>query len=215
MKFLSKHLLTGLVTVLPVLLTSYLLYWMALSSERVLGSWIRAVLPEAVYWPGMGVAAAVLGLLLVGLLMNAYVVQRIFGLGEALLYKVPIIKTVYGSISDFFTYFSPQKHRELNQVVAVTLGENLKFMGFLTRSETDGLPEELRENDNVLVYLPMSYMIGGYTVAVPRSAVQAMDMSMEQAMRFTLTAGVTGDPGGSPPGRAPPGNAQGAGKAGN
>jgi uncharacterized membrane protein len=38
----------------------------------------------------------------------------------------------------------------------------------------------------------MSYMIGGYTVLMPRRAVQPLDMSMEEAMRFTLTAGVTG-----------------------
>jgi len=42
----------------------------------------------------------------------------------------------------------------------------------------------------VLVYLPMSYMIGGYTVLVPRSLVRPVSMSMEDALRFTLTAGV-------------------------
>ncbi|MDH5470579.1 MAG: hypothetical protein OEX75_08300, partial [Gammaproteobacteria bacterium] len=46
--------------------------------------------------------------------------------------------------------------------------------------------------DNVLVYLPLSYMIGGYAVLMPRSAIRPVDMSMEEAMRFTLTAGVTG-----------------------
>jgi uncharacterized membrane protein len=38
----------------------------------------------------------------------------------------------------------------------------------------------------------LSYMIGGYTVLIPRSSVRPLDMSMEEALRFTLTAGVTG-----------------------
>jgi uncharacterized membrane protein len=37
----------------------------------------------------------------------------------------------------------------------------------------------------------MSYQIGGYTALVPRSSVQPVDMTLEEAMRFTLTAGVS------------------------
>jgi uncharacterized membrane protein len=54
------------------------------------------------------------------------------------------------------------------------------------------MPEDLRGGDRIMVYLPMSYMIGGYAVLVPRSAVRPLDMNMEEAMRFALTAGVTG-----------------------
>jgi uncharacterized membrane protein len=41
------------------------------------------------------------------------------------------------------------------------------------------------------VYLPMSYQIGGYTVFVPRSSVERIEMSVEDAMRFVLTAGMS------------------------
>ena len=47
-------------------------------------------------------------------------------------------------------------------------------------------------SDSVLVYLPMSYMVGGYTVLIPRSELRPLKMSMEEAMRFVLTAGITG-----------------------
>ena len=68
----------------------------------------------------------------------------------------------------------------------------MKVIGFVTQAIPDQLPEGFREDDSVLVYLPLSYMIGGYAVLVPRSAIRPLDMSMEKAMRFTLTAGVTG-----------------------
>ena len=56
------------------------------------------------------------------------------------------------------------------------------------------MPAGLNQKDSLLVYIPMSYGIGGFAVLVPRKATKPLKMSMEEAMRFTLTAGVTGIP---------------------
>jgi uncharacterized membrane protein len=193
LKSMSKTLLTGFITILPVALTLYLLYWLAVSAESVLGRAIRLVLPEQLYWPGMGVIAGLAVVFVVGLLMHAYVVQRLFAKGEQILYHVPLIKSVYRSIRDFFEYFSPNRQKEFEQVVAVRFGDTgMQVIGFVTQALPQNLPEDFREKDSILVYLPLSYMIGGYAVLVPSSAVRPLDMNMEQAMRFTLTAGVTG-----------------------
>jgi len=193
LKSMSKTFFTGLITILPVVLTLYLLYWLVVSAETALGSVMRLVLPEDLYWPGMGTIAGLLVVFLVGVLMHAYVVQRLFAWGEEMLYHVPVIKTVYRSIRDFFDYFSPARKDEFQQVVAVSIGETgMQAIGFVTQAVPERLPEDYRGDDSVLVYMPMSYMIGGYAVLMPRSAVRPLDMSMEEAMRFTLTAGVTG-----------------------
>ena len=193
LKSMGKTFLTGFITILPVVLTVYLLYWLVVSTETALGNAIRLVLPQDLYWPGMGTIAGLLVVFLVGVLMHAYVVQRLFAWGEQVLYHVPVIKTVYRSMRDFFDYFSPAKKEELQQVVAVSIGETgMQVIGFVTQALPGRLPEDYRAEDSVLVYMPMSYMIGGYAVLMPRSAVRPLDMSMEEAMRFTLTAGVTG-----------------------
>jgi uncharacterized membrane protein len=193
LKSMSKTFLTGLITILPVALTLYLLYWLVVSAETALGNLIRLVLPEGLYWPGMGTIAGLLVVFLVGVLMHAYVVQRLFAWGEEVLYHVPVIKTVYRSIRDFLDYFSPARKQEFQQVVAVSIGETgMQLIGFVTQAMPERLPEDYRRDDSVLVYMPMSYMIGGYAVLMPRSAIRPLDMSMEEAMRFTLTAGVTG-----------------------
>jgi len=193
LSFLSRNILTGLITILPVVLTLYLLYWLAISAESLLGDAIRLILPEGLYWPGMGVIAALAGAFVVGLLMHAYVVQRLFNLGEQLLYHMPFVNSVYRSIRDFLDYFSPVKKRDFNQVVAVTLGDTgMRAIGFITEANPENLPEGFRREDSVLVYLPLSYMIGGYSVLMPRTAVRPLAMSVEEAMRFTLSAGITG-----------------------
>ena len=193
LKSISKTLLTGFVTILPVVLTLYLFYWLAVSAESVLGRLIQLMLPDHLYWPGMGVIAGLAVIFAVGLLMHAYVVQRLFARGEQVLYHLPLIKTIYRSIRDFLEYFSPGREKEFEQVVAVSFGDTgMKVIGFVTQALPENMPEDFREKDSILVYLPLSYMIGGYAVLAPRSAVQPLDMNMEEAMRFTLTAGVTG-----------------------
>lgn len=193
LKSISKTFFTGLFTILPVALTVYFLYWLVVSTEFALGSMIRLALPEDMYWPGMGTVVGLLVVLLVGLLMNAYMVRRLFSWGEQILYHLPLVKSVYRAIRDFFNYFSPAKEKEFEQVVSVAIGDTgMKVIGFISQAIPENLPEDFREEDSILVYIPLSYMIGGYAVLMPRSSVHPLNMSMEEAMRFTLTAGVTG-----------------------
>jgi uncharacterized membrane protein len=190
-KSIGKYILIGLMTLLPVILTVYLLYWLAVSTETLLGG----LIPSSIYLPGMGMAAALLLMFVVGVLMNTRQMKTLFLRGERIFYRLPVVKSIYVAIRDFMDYFSPIRKKDFEQVVAVKLADSgLRLIGFVTQAEPAHLPAELRDDDCILVYLPMSYMIGGYAVLVPRAAVQPIDMSMEEAMRFVLTAGVTGMP---------------------
>lgn len=191
-RFITRHILTGLIVTLPVLLTLYLLYWFVISTEAILGNMISFVLPNAAYWPGMGVIAALILVFSIGLLMHVYVFQRLFSTAQQVLYHTPFVNSVYRAINDFFHYFSASKEKDFEQVVAVTLGNGMQLVGFVTQALPEKLPEGLGDEDSILVYLPLSYMIGGYAVLMPRKSVQKLNMSMEEAMRFTLTAGVAG-----------------------
>ncbi len=188
MKTIGKYILTGLITTLPVILTLYLLYWLAFTAEMLLAD----LIPREVYFPGVGVAAALVVLFIVGMLMHTRPMHRLFTRGERIFYRVPVVKSVYASIRDFLDYFSPARKKDFEQVVAVTLGgSDVRLIGFVTQAAREELPDEFQDDGYVMVYLPMSYMIGGYAVLVPRTAVQPLNMSMEEAMRFVLTAGVT------------------------
>ena len=189
-KHLSKTLLTGFITLLPAVLTIYLLYWMGVSSEEFLGNALRSVLPENSYFPGLGMLTGIVFVFIVGLLMNAYLVRKLFLIGEQVLYRLPLIKSVYRAFRDFFDFFSPNKEG-LGQVVAVTLN-GMELVGFVTQEDQQRLPLSFRDRDSVLVYLPMSYMVGGYTILVPRTELRPLQMSRDEAMRFVLTAGITG-----------------------
>lgn len=200
MKHLGKRFLAGLGTILPVVLTAYLLYWFAASAEALLGGAIRLVLPARYYWPGMGLGVGIVLVFLVGILMQAWVVRSVFAWAEQLVYRTPLVKTVYGAFRDLIGFVSQRGDRGFRQVVAVHLGNTgMRMIGFVTRSDLSDLPPTLGGAECIAVYLPLSYQIGGHTVMVPRAAVEPLDMSLEAAMRFALTAGIaTGDRGVQP-----------------
>lgn len=161
-KAIGRTFLTGVLTVVPVVATLYLVVWLAATAETFLGGLLKGVLSEHLYFYGMGMLAGVGVIFAVGLLMQTWAVRHLFELGERLLLRMPLVKTVYGAVRDFFGLFSSESRTAAGQVVAVEVpGTELRLVGFLMREDLSGLPAELHENGRVAVYLPMSYQVGG------------------------------------------------------
>jgi uncharacterized membrane protein len=192
MKRFTRLLLTGLLTVLPIVVTIAVLVWLASTLEKVLGGVLQWMLPEGVYATGMGFTAGLLLVFVVGLVMSSWLVQRVFERFEAVFLRVPVLNTLYGAVKDFTALFSPDKARQFASVVAFRLpGTDAKLIGFVTRDDTEDLPGGLGSAETVAVYLPMSYQIGGYMLLLPREQLEKIDMPVHEALRFTLTAGVS------------------------
>lgn len=192
-KALPRILLTGLLTVLPIIVTLVVLGWLAGMLESVLGGVLQWLLPEGMYRTGMGFVAGLLLVLVVGVVMSTWLAQRLFGFFERAFLRVPLINILYSAIKDMLALFSPDKERRFGAVVTFSLpGTDAKLVGFVTCEDTSDWPGGLGGPDTVAVYLPMSYQIGGYMVLVPRDRLSELDMPVPDALRLTLTAGVTG-----------------------
>ena len=190
MKRLASLTLQGLVAVLPVGLTLYLIYWLLLAMESIAGTALRAVLPRDWYFSGLGLLSALLLLMLVGLLVNAYAIRHLLRLGDTLLSSIPLVKSVHGAIQDVLRAFSIADKKQADSVVLVEVQENVRLIGFVTaRYPPDKLRRALGENI-IGVYLPMSYQLGGYTVYLAADQVQPLDISVEEAMRIAVTGGI-------------------------
>lgn len=192
MKEITRIFFTGLAVIFPVAVTIYLLIWVAILIERALDSVLRFVLPQAIYLPGLGIALGLVLVFIVGLTMRTWVARNALAQTEKLMYRLPLVKSIYGMLRDFSNFMTRPRQQGLQQVVMVKVGgTDLRFMGFVTRKDFTGLPPELGGAGTIAVYLPMSYQIGGYTALVPRDCVQPLDMSLEEGMRFVLTAGLS------------------------
>ena len=189
-----RTFLSGLATVLPAAITAYVVWWLGGTAESVFGGMARFVLPPGWYVPGIGLLMAVGVVFLVGAFLNAWLFSRLVALGERVLERIPVVKTVYGGLRDLFRFLSGTgAQSELRKVVSVEIQPDVHVIGFVTDEEAGrGLPELARDEDDrlVAVYLPMGYQVGGYTLYLPVSRLRELDLSIEEAMRVVLTAGV-------------------------
>jgi uncharacterized membrane protein len=191
MRKIWNTMLKGLVTLLPIGLTVYLVYWLAVTAEQLFSRLLKLVIPASAYWPGLGLIAGLLVLYVVGIAVNAYFVRRALRLSDRLFARIPVVKTIYVAIRDFMRFFpSSGQGGDLKRVVLVPFGPG-KVIGFVTAESSAALGLGGRA-DAVAVYLPMSYMVGGYTVFVPRESIEPTSLSVEAGMRIALMGGVQG-----------------------
>jgi len=199
LKTFGKIFLTGLLTVLPIIVTIYFAVWMLTVLERFFGKQVLLLIPDEWYRTGMGLLVAVVAVFGIGLLMYGILFRRLFGWLEWLMLEIPLVRSVYSAMRDLLGMFAGHEESAM-QVVAVSLPGNMRLLGFITRTDFADLPG-IAGADEVAVYLPMSYQLGGYTLFVPKSAVTPVDMSREDAMKFILTAGLkNASPAIEPPG---------------
>jgi uncharacterized membrane protein len=188
---LTGIFLTGLLAVLPIAITIAVVLWVIQFAESVLGGLLGYLLPGSLYLPGLGLAFAILLIFLVGLgLQGMFVNQLLLGV-DGVLNRIPLVKTVYGAVRDLTGMLGGESKRRFSRVVMVQLpGTQIRLIGFVTIENLH--KAGLASGDNeVAVYLPMSYQIGGYTLLLPRSCLTPLDMGFEDAMRFVITAGLS------------------------
>lgn len=188
MKQLYQYFFRGLLAALPLSLTIYLLYLFLTWTEGIAMWWVRPIIGDF-YIPGLGLLFGIGTIILLGFIISNERALKLLSLIELPFTSLPVIKSVYSSLKNFAEYFAPDKEGPSQQVVSVRIpGQALEMVGLVTRQSLHGLPDGFMTGDRVAVYLPMGYMIGGYTIFVPRDWLQPLNMSVEEAMRSSLFA---------------------------
>ncbi len=186
--------MSGLVTVLPLALTVSVIWWLVNTVE----GWLQRALiglglvSPAHYWPGLGLLAGFFLLLAVGSLVNAYAGRIFLKYWDDFLGRIPFVKTLYGGFRDVLSLLpsGSGEKRDLQRVVLARFAD-VRAIGFVTREDVPAALQAHGGRDWVTVYFPMSYAFGGYTLYLPRDHVQPLDISVEDAMRLAITAGLT------------------------
>ena len=193
MKPISKTFLKGLVAIIPITLTLYLLFWLAGTAELALGNIFKFFFPDSWYITGLGFVLGLAVVFFVGSFLESHTFRRRFDNVEQLMMKIPVVKTIYTAIRDFTSLFGHEQKGKFKQVVLVTVPPgNRQQIGFITVSDFEEYTF-IADNNQVAVFLPFSYQMGGNTVIMSRENVVEIDMSVEDALRFIATAGVVGN----------------------
>ena len=186
MKHINHIFFKGLIVVLPITLTFYLLFWASVKIESLFGSTIEWLVGQWLYIPGLGILVTLIFIFLVGLLVNNYFTGRFFSWLTSTLEKVPLIKVIYNPLKDLMALLpgrSSDKDKP-QRVVLVPL-QGVEVLGLVTR---ENLETELPGSNLIPVYVPFSYMLGGMTVLIDKDKVKKVDIPVDQALKLSVTA---------------------------
>ncbi len=192
-----KPILKGSLVVFPVLITIWVVWGLVKWIDGLGRKTLEPFLLDHLIFPGSGLIIVTVILLVVGLLFQFNFINWVFSKLEKNLMKFPLVKTVYSAVKDLAGMFDNSKNKNQQVVLVNMQASGLGYLvGMITNSQ---LPQTIaaetpQETELVAVYLPMSYMVGGYTILIEKERVKAVDWSFEEAMRFALTAGVSQQP---------------------
>jgi uncharacterized membrane protein len=177
MKKLARYFFEGLVFLVPIVVTVYVIYVVFVRVDSIF----------AFQTPGVGVLATILLITAIGFVASNFITKRFVGIVDTFFRRVPLVKMIYTSIKDLINAFVGDQRR-FNKPVHVTLlaGSNVKVLGFITAESLDhlGIP------GNVAVYLPQSYNFAGNVIIVPKEQVTTIHAHSGDVMAFIVSGGV-------------------------
>ncbi len=192
MKIIIKSLLKGLVIILPLVITLELIRWLLHTVETVLNPMLQLVLPERWYLPGMAILSFLLVCIAVGYSSRWPNFNWFWQLPGKILMKLPGTKQVYGMLQDIIDLMSGKNFTDGSVVMVKLPSSEIELIGIVTKyggQPTDRM-SSLMQEDQLAVFIPMAYNVGGYTIIIPRSCTRNIDMKPAEALQLVLSGGL-------------------------
>lgn len=196
---LRTWFLTGLVVAAPIWITAYVAIAFIGLADDIVTVFIpprynpENVLPFSV--PGLGLIILAILLTLTGFLTANFVGRRMLSWGERLVDRMPVVRSIYNGLKQIFDTLLNQSERSFSEAVLVEYPrKGIWAIAFLT-AETKGEVGERTSNasgsDMVSLFLPTTpNPTSGFLLFVPRKDVITLDMSVEDAAKLIISAGM-------------------------
>ncbi len=193
-KGLKGYFITGLLVVVPLYISIYVLSLIVGFMDNVLGLLPAFVHPDTYlpfHIPGLGVIFTVGVILLAGLLTRNIFGKALVSFGERLISKIPLLRMVYNSTKQFLETFFSEEHVGFKHVVLVEFPRSGAYsVGFQTGRPKGSLKEKTSA-DSVSVFVPTTpNPTTGFYIVVKESEVIPIDLSVEDAFKIIMTAGM-------------------------
>ena len=179
MNKIINYFFQGLLYIVPISVTLYVVYW---SFNKIDG-----ILPFD--FPGLGLIVVVTIITLIGAIGSKLISSPINSLFVKLLEKAPLLKTIFSSVKDLMNTFVGGK-KGFDQAVLVKIYENstIERIGFITNEDLKNLNIN---SERVLVYLPHSYAFSGQLFIVDKKNITTINSASSDVMKLIVSGGVT------------------------
>jgi uncharacterized membrane protein len=200
----KKYFITGLLIWIPLVITLWVLNLIVSTMDSTL-----LLLPEDLQpksWlgfniPGLGVVLTLLVLFFTGVFAANIMGQRLVRVGEGLLARIPVVKTIYNSVKQVSDTLFSSSGQAFRKALLVRFPHSEAWtIAFLTGTPGGEVASRL-SGDHISVYVPTTpNPTSGYFLIVPRSKVIELDMNVDEALKYVISMGVASP---SPQRRAP------------
>ncbi len=195
MSALRKWLFAGLLVLVPLIITLWVLDWVVSTLDQTLNILPMAWQPETLLGiriPGLGVIFALVLVLTIGALASNYVGNQIFNWWHALLHRIPVVRSIYSGVKQVSdTLFSEKGNAFRKAVLVQWPREGMWTIAFLTGTPGGDVARHLNAQDYITVYVPTTpNPTGGYFVMVHKRDCVELSMSVDEALTYVISMGV-------------------------
>ena len=195
---LRRYFLVGLIVIAPAGVTVVVLRWIFDRLDAILGRPIQAALGMRI--PGLGFVLLGLVVLGVGWVVHQAVGLRLLRTWNDMLLKFPVAGRLYNAASQIVQSVVSDKSRIFKRTVLVPYPtDGLWAVGFVTNDQAPVMTAIIGE-PCVNVFVPTTpNPTSGFLLVIPRARVIETDISIEEAMKFVISAGAVSPQGGATP----------------
>ncbi len=195
---LRNYFLTGLVIAAPISITVYITWWFV----DLVDNWFKPLLPAAynpeTYLPfavpGVGLIFAIIMLMFLGALTANLFGRTIVGFGERFMDNMPLVRNLYKALKQIFETAVSQSNSSFQEVGLIEYPrKGLYALVFVsTRTKGEVVKRAGFEKDGMLsVFLPTTpNPTSGFLLFVPKKDIEILDMSVEEAAKMVISAGL-------------------------
>lgn len=191
LRHLKKTLMTGLLVVIPLGITIFILKFMFNLADGVLApaitrvvTWLHA---ETEYIPGLGMIAGLIVIYLAGLLAGNLLGRRMVAWWDEVLSRIPLVKTIYSSSKQVANVFSPGEKSSARRAVFV---EFPCAGSYAIAFQTDSVPTDSGKH-YASVFVPTApNPTSGYVLFIEEDKVYPAHLGVEEAMKIVVSGGM-------------------------
>ncbi len=194
MAAIRRWLLAGLLVLVPLAVTVWLLNWIIGTLDQTLqilpGDWHPDKL-LGVHIPGFGVLLALAIVLSIGAIATNFLGKKLVSWWDALLSRIPIVRSIYSSVKQVSdTLFSENGNAFRKALLVQWPREGVWTIGFQTGMPGGDVINHL-QGEYLSVYVPTTpNPTGGYFVMLPRADCIELKMSVDEALTYVISMGV-------------------------
>lgn len=198
MSALRKWLLTGLLVIVPGVITAWVLHWIVSTLDQTLQILPLSWQPDRLlgfHIPGFGVLLTLGILLAVGALASNFAGRKLVQWGDALVSRIPVVRSIYSSVKQVSdTVFSDSGNAFRTAVLVQWPREGVWTVAFITGNPAGEVASYLRD-EFVSVFVPTTpNPTGGYFVLMRKSDCVELEMSVDAALKYIVSMGVVAPP---------------------